>query len=48
MIRIVVYSCRLHIRHMFDEIPVMASMGPVKGLLNYFHLHHCFIDIFLF
>jgi len=27
---------------MFDEIPVMASRGLVKVLINYLIFHHCF------
>jgi len=34
MLRYVIYTCRLHIRDMFDEIPVMAGRGPVKVLFK--------------
>jgi hypothetical protein len=34
MLRYVVYTCRLHICDMFDEMPVMASRGPVKSLFK--------------
>lgn len=34
MLRYVVYACRLHIYDMFDEMPVLASRGLVKGLFK--------------
>jgi hypothetical protein len=48
MLKSVVYTCRLHICDMFDKMLVMASRGLVKGLFNYFILHHCFPIILLF
>ena len=36
MLITVIYTCRLHIHDMFDEIPVMASRGPIKALNKYF------------
>jgi len=48
MLIFVVFICRLHICDMFDEMPVMASRGPVKGWFKYLHLHHYFVVIFLF
>jgi len=36
MLRYVIYTCRLHIRDMFDEMPIMASRGLVKVLNKYF------------
>jgi len=30
MLRSIIYTYRLHIRDMLDEIPIMASRGPVK------------------
>jgi len=48
MLKYVIYTSRLHIRDMFDETYVMASKGPVKGLLNNLYLHHCFLVISLF
>ena len=38
----IVYTCRLHVDNMFDDIPVMASRGLVKVLINYLIFHHCF------
>jgi len=35
MLRSVLYTCRLHICDMFDEMLVMASMGLVKVLNKY-------------
>jgi len=35
MLGTVIYTCRLHIHDMFDEMPVMASRGPVKVLNKY-------------
>jgi len=32
--KFVIYTCRLHIHDMFDEIPVMASRGPAKVLFK--------------
>jgi len=46
MIRIVACTYRLHTFDMFDEMPIMASMGLVEGLFKYLHLNHCFIVIF--
>jgi len=40
----IVMTCRLHICDLFDEIPVMASRGPIKSLFKYLHLYH-FFDI---
>jgi len=34
MFKFFLYTCRLHIHDMLDEIPVMASRGLVKGLLE--------------
>ena len=48
MLKSVVYTFRLHICDMFDEMPVMASRGLVKDLFNYFLLHHYFPVILLF
>ena len=48
MLKVVVYTCRLHTRDMFDEMSVIASRDLVKGLFKYLHLHHCFLVIFLF
>jgi len=31
VLRYVIYTCRLHIRDMFYEIPVMASRGLVRS-----------------
>jgi len=36
MLKTIIYTCRLHILDMFDEIPVMASRGPIKVLNKYF------------
>ena len=47
MLRFVIYICKLHIHNMFDEIPVMASRGPFKGLFKYLHFPHCFLIIFI-
>jgi hypothetical protein len=46
MLKYVVYTCRLHICDMFDEMPVMASRGPVKVLFKYLLLHHFSFVIF--
>jgi len=35
ILRSVIYTCSLHIRDMFDEMPVMASRGPIKVLNKY-------------
>ena len=48
MLKSVVYTCRLHICDMFDEMPIMASRSLVKSLFNYLLLHHCFPVILLF
>ena len=34
MLNYVVYTCRLHVCDLFEEMPVMASRGLVKGLFN--------------
>ena len=34
MLKYVVYTYRLHVCDMFDEMPVMASRNLVKGLFN--------------
>ena len=47
MLRYVLYTCRLHIHGMFDEMHVMASRGLVKVLFNLLFLHHYFTIILL-
>ncbi len=47
MINFVVYTYRLHVCDMLDEMPIMASRGLVKVLLNYLLLHHCFHVLYL-
>jgi len=47
MLKYVVFTCRLHICDMFDEMPIMASRGPVKGLFKYLLLQHCLCVILL-
>lgn len=42
MHRSIVMTYKMHICDMFDEIPVMASRGPLKYLFNYFLQYHCF------
>ena len=37
----------LHVENMFDEIPVMASRGLVKVLINYLLLHNRFLILYL-
>ena len=44
----VVYTCRLHVDDMFDEILGMASRGLIKVLFNLLLLHHCFPSLLLF
>ena len=39
----VIYTCRLYVHDMFDEIPVTASRGLVMILFILFLLHHCFL-----
>jgi len=34
MLGSVIYTCRLHIRDMFDKMFVMASRGPIKVLFK--------------
>ena len=34
MLRYFIYTCRLYIRDMFDEMPVMATRGQVKVLFK--------------
>jgi len=46
MFRYVIYTYRLHIHDMFDEMVVMASMGLVKVLFKYFLLH-CHFPVIL-
>jgi len=46
MLKVIVYSCKLHIFDMFYEIHVMVSRGPVKSLFKKFHLYHFFVVIF--
>ena len=48
MLKYVIYTSRLHICDVFDEMPIMASRGPVKGLFKYLLLHHYFPIILLF
>lgn len=48
MLRYVIYTCRLHIRDMFDEMPVMASRGPFKVSFKGLHLYCNFLVILLF
>jgi len=31
----IVMTCRIHIFYMFDEMPFMATRGPVNSLFNY-------------
>lgn len=38
----------MHIYDMFDEMPIMASRGPVKSLLKYLHFYMCFDVTFNF
>ena len=47
MLKFVVYTYRIHICDMFDEMPVMASGVLVKGLFKSLFLHHCFLVILL-
>jgi len=35
MLNSVIYTCRLHVDDMFDEMPVMASRDVVKVLNKY-------------
>ncbi len=42
MLNYVVYTCRLHVGDMFDEMYIMASRGLVKVLFNLLFFHHCF------
>jgi len=37
---------RMHIYDMFDEMPVMASRGPIKSLFKNLHWHHCLYVFF--
>jgi len=48
MLKYVVYTYRLHICDMFDEMSIMASRGLVKGFFKYLLFHHCFPIILLF
>jgi len=34
MLRSFVYTCKLHIFDMFNEMPAIASRGPIKGLFK--------------
>ena len=34
MLRYAIYTCILHIRNMFDKMPVMASKGAFKVLFK--------------
>jgi len=34
MLIFVIYTCRLHIRDMFDEITIMANRGLVNALFK--------------
>jgi len=36
MLNFVVYTCRLHVCDMFDEMPIKASRGLVEDLFKYF------------
>jgi len=36
MLKNIIYTCRVHIHDMFDEMCVMDSRCPVKVLNNYF------------
>jgi len=38
MLRSIIYTCRLHIHEMLDEMPIMATRGPVKISLKSLHL----------
>jgi len=35
MLITILYTCRLHIRDMFDEMPIMTGRGPLKVLNKY-------------
>lgn len=37
MLKYVIFTYSLHIRDVFDKIPVMASRDRVKVLFNYLH-----------
>jgi len=37
MLRFVVMTWRMHICDMFDEMPIMASRGPVNSLIKCLH-----------
>ena len=43
----VVYTCRLHVDDMFDEMLIMANRGLVKALINHLLFHHCFRVLYL-
>jgi len=47
MLNSVVYTYRLHVGDMFDEMLIVASRGLVKDLLKYLLYHHCFPVILL-
>jgi len=36
MLETVIYTCRLYIHEIFDEMQVMASRGSIKVLNKYF------------
>lgn len=46
MLRYIIMTYRMHICDMFDEIPVMASKGPVKSLFKNLHWYHCLYAFF--
>ena len=43
IVNYVVYTCRLHVDDMFDEMPVMDSRVLVMILFILLLLHHCFL-----
>ena len=43
----IVYTYRLHVDNMFNEMFLMASRALVKVLINYLLLQHCFPVLYL-
>jgi len=45
MLKYVVYSRRLHIFDMMDEMSVMDSRGPVKPFISFVSSFPCYLSI---
>jgi len=43
MLSFVVKTCSFHVCDMFDEMPIMASRGPVYSLSMFLQMYHCYL-----